>query len=74
VRQSLSLLHALVGSPVDIAHALNQLGSEDTPREIRADELRYALAALRVDQITPTYSGKSKATYRQFGTKTNTKI
>jgi predicted transcriptional regulator len=32
---------------------LNQLGSEDTPREIRADELRYALATLEADQITP---------------------
>ncbi|WP_306055617.1 hypothetical protein [Natronococcus wangiae] len=52
-REAVSVLHALTGSPFDIAHALNQLGSEGTPREIRADELRYALSALEADQITP---------------------
>jgi hypothetical protein len=50
-REAVSILHGLVDSPYLAAKALNQLGSEDTPREIRADELRYALRHLDGEDI-----------------------
>lgn len=55
-REAVSILHALSGNPFDVAWALNQLESEETPREIRADELRYALSALEADHLTPELS------------------
>ncbi|WP_339106519.1 HTH domain-containing protein [Haloterrigena salinisoli] len=48
-----SLLYGLVGSPYDAARALSKLGNEDNTREIRPDELRYALARLGPERILP---------------------
>jgi len=50
-REAVTILYGLVDSPYHVAHALNQLGQEDTPRELRADELRYALAYLDGEHI-----------------------
>lgn len=52
-REAISLLQALVGSPLDAAEALNYLSTEDERREIRIDECRYALAQLDADRILP---------------------
>ncbi|ELY62149.1 hypothetical protein C492_08475, partial [Natronococcus jeotgali DSM 18795] len=48
-----SMTRSLSGNPVDVARAPNQLESEEMPREIRADELRYALSALEADHLMP---------------------
>lgn len=52
-REAVSLLQAYTGSPYDAARALQQLGREETPREIHPDEVRYALATLPADRILP---------------------
>jgi len=52
-REAVSLLHGLTASPHDSARALQQLGTEDRAREIRPDEIRYALATLEADRILP---------------------
>lgn len=53
-REAVSILHGLVATPHDVARVLvNRLGSEETTREIRAQELRVALAGLDEDAILP---------------------
>lgn len=51
--EAVSICHALVPDPYAVARALQQLGAEGQPREIRPDELRYALSALETDSILP---------------------
>ncbi len=50
-RDSISLLQALVSSPYAAARALQQLATEDESRELRPDELRYALSMLDSEQL-----------------------
>ena len=50
-RDIVSLLHALTGSPYAAARALQQLAGEDDRRELRPDELRYALGTLESEQL-----------------------
>jgi hypothetical protein len=50
-RETVSLLHALTGSPYAAARALQQLAGEDDRRELRPDELRYALGTLEPEQL-----------------------
>ncbi|MDG5820798.1 helix-turn-helix domain-containing protein [Natronococcus sp. A-GB7] len=45
------MLHALTGSPYAAARALQQLAGEDERRELRPDELRYALGTLEPEQL-----------------------
>ena len=45
------MLHALAGSPYAVAQALQQLAGEDDRRELRPDELRYALGTLEPEQL-----------------------
>ncbi|WP_339106289.1 hypothetical protein [Haloterrigena salinisoli] len=52
-REIVSLLHALTGSPYAAARALQQLATEDESRELRPDELRYALGTLDPEQLLP---------------------
>ncbi|WP_249038844.1 winged helix-turn-helix transcriptional regulator [Haloterrigena salifodinae] len=52
-RDCISLLQAVVKSPYAAARALQQLASEDESREIRPDELRYALGTLDPEQLLP---------------------
>jgi hypothetical protein len=57
-RAAISLLAALTGTPYDVAKALHNLGSETKApgRDIRLDEVRYALSALDTDHILPEMS------------------
>ncbi|ELY55603.1 hypothetical protein C491_15582 [Natronococcus amylolyticus DSM 10524] len=50
-REIVSLLHALAGSPYAATRALQQLATEDDRRELRPDELRYALGTLEPAQL-----------------------
>jgi hypothetical protein len=50
-RETVSLLHALSGSPYAAARALQQLAGEDKHRELRPDELRHALGTLDPEQL-----------------------
>jgi hypothetical protein len=50
-RDIISLLQALTGSPFATARALQQLAGEDERRELRPDELRYALGTLESKQL-----------------------
>ncbi|MFC6764317.1 HTH domain-containing protein [Natrinema soli] len=50
-RDSISLLQAVVSSPYAAARALYQLAGEDESRELRPDELRYALSMLEPQQL-----------------------
>jgi hypothetical protein len=50
-RETVSLLHALTGSPYAAARALQQLADEDERRELRPDEVRYALGTLEPEQL-----------------------
>jgi uncharacterized membrane protein YgcG len=58
--EATSLLAALTGTPYDAAEALHNLGSESKApnRELRLDEVRYALSTLNTDRILPAM-GKS---------------
>ncbi|WP_241431332.1 winged helix-turn-helix transcriptional regulator [Natronococcus amylolyticus] len=49
--ETVSLLHALAGSPYAAARALQQLAGEDERRELRPDELRHALGTLEPEQL-----------------------
>jgi hypothetical protein len=57
-REATSLLAALTGTPYDVAEALHNLGSESKAphRELRLDEVRYALGTLDADRILPAMS------------------
>jgi predicted transcriptional regulator/biotin operon repressor len=46
------ILDVLTASPYAAAAALNELGAETMTRDIRPDELRYALSTLSADQLT----------------------
>jgi hypothetical protein len=50
---AISICHSFVPDPYAVARALEQLGAETRPREIRPDELRYALSTLETDSILP---------------------
>lgn len=49
--EAVSVVHGLVDTPYAAAYALAQLGKEETPREVRPDELRYALSTLSPAQL-----------------------
>jgi hypothetical protein len=57
-RAATSVLAALTGTPYDAARALHNLGSETKApnRNIRLDEVRYALSTLDADRIMPDLS------------------
>jgi len=50
-RPAVSIMQALAGSPYDAADAIHQLEPESFRREVRPDELRYALATLDESRI-----------------------
>jgi hypothetical protein len=50
-RDAVSVVEAFTSTPYDAADALNALASESTPRDVRVDELRYALATLPSERI-----------------------
>jgi len=52
-RDAVSIVHALTGSPYDAAYALNQLETESDERDVRPDEIRYALSHLEAERILP---------------------
>ncbi len=52
-RAAVSVVHGLVGSPHAATEALHQLAENDTRREVRPDELRYALGTLEADALLP---------------------
>lgn len=52
-RDAVSLLMALTGSPLDAAQALQELGKEDHIRDIRLDEVRFALTKLDAERLLP---------------------
>lgn len=57
-REAVSLFQALTATPYDAVDAIARLDTEETPREIRVDEVRYAIAHLDADRLlgdaTPT--------------------
>jgi hypothetical protein len=57
-RAATSMLAALIGTPYDTAKALHNLGSETKApnRNIRLDEVRYALSTLDTERILPEMS------------------
>lgn len=50
---AVSILQTILQTPYDVATALASLDSEDTRREIRPDELRYALAHHDTERLFP---------------------
>ncbi|MDG5820780.1 AsnC family transcriptional regulator [Natronococcus sp. A-GB7] len=50
-RETVSLLHALTSSPYAAAQAPQQFAGKDDRRELRPDELRYALGTLEPEQL-----------------------
>jgi hypothetical protein len=52
-RDAVSVVEAFTATPYDAATALAALGTEDTPREARIDEIRYALGTLPANRILP---------------------
>ena len=54
-REAISLLAALTGTPYDVARALHNLDSETKApnRELRLDEVRYALGTLDAKRVVP---------------------
>lgn len=55
-RTAVSMLDAVTGSPYAAAAAIHALDTAEYPREIRLDEVRYALASVPSDRILPTTS------------------
>lgn len=55
-RDAVSIIEAFTSTAYDAATALNALGSEEFPREVRVDELRYALATLPSERLFPEAS------------------
>ena len=51
--KAVTILQVLVGTPYDTTRALQQLSPEEQARDVRPDELRYALATLPADRIMP---------------------
>lgn len=54
-RETISIIHTLAGSPHAAARALQQLGKEDWPRDLRPDEVRF-LATLDSRHILPEFA------------------
>ena len=52
-REAVSLLRLFTGNPYDVATALNWLGSESYPRDLRLSEVRYALSKLPTERVVP---------------------
>jgi DNA-binding MarR family transcriptional regulator len=52
-RDVVAVCQALAGSPHAAADALFQLSPEDREREVRPDEVRFALATLDTDRVLP---------------------
>ena len=57
-RVATSMFAALAGTPYDVARAVHNLGSETKApnREIRLDEVRYALSTLAAERLLPAMS------------------
>ncbi len=52
--EAVSVCHTMVGSPYELAKALYyQLEKEDTHRNLRSDEVRRVLAAIKTDLLCP---------------------
>ncbi|WMT10363.1 helix-turn-helix domain-containing protein (plasmid) [Natrinema thermotolerans] len=51
--EAISLFHALVATPHDLADALLRLPREEETRELRADDVRYVLRTLTADVLLP---------------------
>lgn len=60
-RAAVSLLAAFTASPYAAAEALHQLGDVHAPRDVRPDELRYALATLDADALLPGVAPTARA-------------
>ncbi|UHQ96412.1 winged helix-turn-helix domain-containing protein [Natrinema halophilum] len=58
---AVTLCHALVPDPFAVSRGLEQLEGEDEPRQIRIDELRYALSTLDTESILPDLSPTASA-------------
>ncbi|WP_197092955.1 HTH domain-containing protein [Haloferax gibbonsii] len=52
-RETLSVLTAFATTPYDVADALSQLSPESITRDLRVDEVRYALAHLDTARVLP---------------------
>jgi len=52
-RDAVALCRSLAGSPYDVARALQQLDTEEDARDVRPDEIRYALATLSAERCVP---------------------
>lgn len=52
-RKAVTLCRALAASPHAVADGLHWLEREDTPRELRLDEVRYALSQLGPSRLLP---------------------
>jgi len=52
-RDAVALCRGLTGSPYDVARALHQLDTEPDARDVRPDEIRYALATLSEERCLP---------------------
>jgi DNA-binding MarR family transcriptional regulator len=52
-REAVTLCQTLASDPWAVSSALNRLGSESRPREIRLDEVRVALSHLDADDLLP---------------------
>lgn len=52
-RSALSVLTAFATTPYDVTDALSQLSTESVARDIRIDEVRYALAHLDTNRLLP---------------------
>lgn len=60
---AVSVVHALAATPHDAAVALHRhLSPEDSPREVRPDELRTALSTLPAHALLPTVGGNDRRT------------
>ena len=67
-QEAVTLCQTLASDPWAVSEALNRLGSESRPRDIRLDEVRVALSHLDADQLlpdaTPTVSSTVAALLR----------
>lgn len=52
-REAVTLCQTLASDPWAVSSALNRLGSEPRPRDIRLDEVRVALSHLDADELLP---------------------
>lgn len=52
-RETLSVLTAFATTPYDVADALSELSAEEAERDLRVDEVRFALAHLDTGRLLP---------------------